>query len=294
MAPVAMSDRAARARPPGPRRRAVLALLLTGALLAPAGPAAADVPAPAGRGVADRARGRRRLRAGRHPRRGRGPAGGPARDRWRSRPPRRALHRTPARTRRTTAIRRRPPVPDRLDGQALPGRGHPAPGAHGAADPRGGGLRPAAGHDPALRRPGGVRAVGPLRRRPDGGRRRGPVRADRHRSPGRRRASGGSTTTTARDLARFLARLPVRRPPRGRGGADGLDAHRHAAWPPTASTSASGCSAPSRVCPRSSRAGCAASAASGTCTPSAWWARASWCCSARSPARSGTTRPRPR
>ncbi len=48
MAPVAMSDRAARARRPVPLRRTVLALLLTGALFAPAGPAAADIPAPPG------------------------------------------------------------------------------------------------------------------------------------------------------------------------------------------------------------------------------------------------------
>jgi hypothetical protein len=48
MAPVARSDRAARARRPLPLRMAVLALLLTGALLAPAGPAAADSPAPPG------------------------------------------------------------------------------------------------------------------------------------------------------------------------------------------------------------------------------------------------------
>jgi hypothetical protein len=48
MAPVAMSDRATRARRPVPLRRGVLALLLTGALLAPTGPAAADIPAPPG------------------------------------------------------------------------------------------------------------------------------------------------------------------------------------------------------------------------------------------------------
>ncbi len=48
MAPVAMSDRAARARRPVPLQRTVLALLLTGALLAPAGPAGADMPAPPG------------------------------------------------------------------------------------------------------------------------------------------------------------------------------------------------------------------------------------------------------
>jgi hypothetical protein len=48
MAPVEKSDRATLARPPRPRRRTVLALLLTGTLLAPAGPAAADIPAPPG------------------------------------------------------------------------------------------------------------------------------------------------------------------------------------------------------------------------------------------------------
>ncbi len=48
MAPVATSDRATRARRPVPLRRGVLALLLTGALLAPTGPAAADIPAPPG------------------------------------------------------------------------------------------------------------------------------------------------------------------------------------------------------------------------------------------------------
>src|SRR5215217_7387921 len=48
MAAVAVPGRPDPARMPARRRRAVLALLLAGALLAPAGPAAADIPPPPG------------------------------------------------------------------------------------------------------------------------------------------------------------------------------------------------------------------------------------------------------
>ena len=132
--------------------------------------------------------------------------------------------------------------------------------------------------DPQLRRPGRLGRVGAVRRAAESGRSPA-LRPDRHRAAGRP-GQWGETMTTARDLARFLALLPVLAHPE--------DVARLMEWMASATPIAAdgfdqqfGLFGTAPAGPRSSRAGCAASAATGTCTrsPSSapWWS----CCSAR-------------
>ncbi len=184
-----------------------------------------------------------------------------------------------------------PGLSQRFDGQALHGRGDPAPGAHRAARPAGGRPRTAARHDHQLRRPGRLDAVGPLRRGRHRARRGPPVRPDRYRSPAdpwsvgpdrHHRAGHGAVPHPPADGGRPARRS---RAPRldGRGDADRRRRVRPAA---------SACSAWTDR-PGSSRAGCAAWTVTGTCTRSASSAGPSSCCSARSTPTSATTPPGP-
>src|SRR3954454_8137075 len=162
-------------------------------------------PPPPVRGGPDGHGGRRRVLGHRHagcrPRAAATPADRP--DRAGDRGPQRPADR-PERPQRAA----RPGLPDRVAGEALPRRGGPLARPHGSGDgePR----RPghAADDDRPVFRRGRLRGVGPVRRR----RPRGDVAAryDLTRAaPPRVAGQWGEATTTAGDLARFLALLPV-------------------------------------------------------------------------------------